>query len=175
MMDWNSKLMGSTEVWSDIIPQPPGIPALAVAAVSLDGILHIFVVYPLASDVRKLWHNSTRDLTTWTGWLPVERDAVLPGSVHGPLDVAAGIFRNRIYLASRWEFSNTLPRLALNFSADGDNWSGWRQPESDKDFRATATAALAPVNNHLYIFANGSFVTLTDGHEEISEQSLSVY
>ena len=124
---------------------------------------------------RQLLHNSTTNLTTWTGWQFVERAAVLPQSVHGPLDVAAGIFQNRIYLASRWEFSN-FTALALNFSADGDNWSGWRQPESDKDFRATATAALAPVNNHLYIFDNGSIWT-TDAHGNVQTLPvrLSVY
>lgn len=140
--------------WNDV-PEPPGLPpARAVAAVSLDGHLHIFGVYPLEKgNERRLLHNSTTDATTWTGWRSVERGAVLPSSVHGPLDVAASIFQNRIYLASRWEFSSTLPALALNFSADGENWSGWRVPQSDEEFHAQGTAALASVGNHLYVFA----------------------
>jgi hypothetical protein len=166
MIEWNP--------WSDV-PEPAGIPHdPALAAVSLNDVLHVFGVYrpqgPGTSD-RQLLHNSTTNLTTWTGWQSVERGAVLPQSVHGPLDVAAGIFQNRIYLASRWEFSNALPALALNFSADGDNWSGWRTPESDRTFHAMATAALAPVNHHLYIFGNGEIVN----DSTVSPVSLSVY
>ena len=57
MLEWNS--------WSDM-PQPPGIPPAtptAIAGVSLDGTLHVFIVDPLASDVRKLLPGHTT--TAW--------------------------------------------------------------------------------------------------------------
>jgi hypothetical protein len=48
----------------------------------------------------------------------------------------------------------------VNFSEDGANWSGWRIPQYDvdpafdpADLQFTATAALAALGNHLYIFA----------------------
>jgi hypothetical protein len=40
--------------------------------------------------------------------------------------------------------------MAVNFSEDGDNWSGWRIPDPGK-YEASASAGLAAVGNHLYI------------------------
>jgi hypothetical protein len=140
--------------WSDV-PEPSGVaPAPSVAAVSLDGLLHIFGVYPLASDERRLLHNSSADAVTWTGWRAVEAGVLPPGvSEQGPLDVAAGIHQNRIYLASRWQQRAPLVNvLGINFSADGENWSGWRFPDSDNFVEPGGSAALASINNHLYVF-----------------------
>lgn len=41
----------------------------------------------------------------------------------------------------------------MNFTSDGDNWSGWRIPDSTVQFQPAATAGLAAVGNHLYILA----------------------
>ena len=141
------------EPWADIAEPPGPPPTTAMAAASLDGKLHIFGIYTPVSDEVRLWHNWTADGMIWNGWQRVERGAHLSGAADAPLDVAAGTFQSRIYLASRWEFSDALPALALNFSGDGENWSGWRIPQSDKDFRAWGTAALATIGNHLYVFA----------------------
>jgi hypothetical protein len=43
--------------------------------------------------------------------------------------------------------------VAVNFTSDGDNWSGWRIPDSTVQFQPAATAGLAAVGNHLYILA----------------------
>ena len=42
----------------------------------------------------------------------------------------------------------------MNFSEDGDDWAGWRIPKSDVSVRSRAAPpGLAPVDNHLYLFA----------------------
>ncbi len=119
-------------------------------------------LYLLARDsgTNHLRMTSTADLDTFNPWVDVLEPAGFPpvSSVAAePLDVAAGIFRDRIYLATRWKPTN---HIALNFSEDGANWSGWRIPQFDvdpafdpADLQFGATAALAPVGNHLYIFA----------------------
>jgi hypothetical protein len=67
------------------------------------------------------------------------------------MTVAAGVFQGRIYLASRWKAEQT---LKTNFSEDGENWSGWRVPETSLDpFFTSVPAGLAASGNHLYIFA----------------------
>jgi hypothetical protein len=73
-----------------------------------------------------------------------------------PLDVAVGTFDGRVYVATRWQTTSGPQQqtvtLGLNFSGDGENWSGWRTPETyDGDFTPTGTVALAAVHNHLYI------------------------
>lgn len=146
--------------WVDVL-EPSGFPPVSsVAAVALGESLHIFGVYQNTKDQNHgaiIMHKSTTDGSTWTGWDTVEGGAHPEGSAAEPLDVAVGIFQDRIYLATRWKPTN---HIALNFSEDGANWSGWRIPRFDvdphvdpPDLQFSATAALAPVGNHLYIFA----------------------
>jgi hypothetical protein len=174
--------------WSDI-PQPvidPNLPAgwtaSSVAAATLGDALHIFAVYsyskPAGGDdliahaqapgagAKVLLHNSTLQGSRWTGWQEVERGTRLKGGGK-PLDVAAVSFQGRIYIASRWDTVDLggefeLVRhdlIAVNFTEDGDNWSGWRIPPVGypgglpSDQAAGTTAALAGQGNHLYIFA----------------------
>jgi hypothetical protein len=146
--------------WVDIL-EPGGFPPVSsVAAAVLGESLHIFGVYQNPKDPNHgtvIMHKSTADGSTWTAWDIVEGGTHPEGSAAEPLDVAAGIFRDRIYLATRWKPTN---HIAVNFSEDGANWSGWRIPQYDvdpafdpADLQFTATAALAAVGNHLYIFA----------------------
>jgi hypothetical protein len=98
------------------------------------------------------------------------RPEELPGT--DPLDVAATVFRDRVYLASRWRKpadETAATTIAVNFSGDGENWCGWRVPESTAkplvdyyasaesplELRPNAPPGLAAVNNHLYILAPG--------------------
>jgi hypothetical protein len=143
------------EVWDPWLAIPEIAaprPGSTVAAATLDGVLHIFGVYEQVKDLSGLLHNSTPDGLNWTGWREVEHGAHLEGVSDPPDDVAAAIFQSRIYLASRWRLNGEWA-LALNFSADGENWSGWRVPQSDKVFYPAGTTALASVGNHLYLFA----------------------
>lgn len=174
--------------WTDI-PEPRiGPPsalarwtATSVAAAALADALHIFAVYSRSAGgvalstrahapdptAKVLLRNSTLQGTTWTGWQEVERGTKLEGGGM-PLDVGALAFQDRIHIASRWDtvriplperdtFSTDV--IAVNFSEDGDNWSGWRIPIAEhpgvlQDRTARATAALAGLGNHLYIFAS---------------------
>ncbi|HZQ44046.1 MAG TPA: hypothetical protein VFA99_12375 [Acidobacteriaceae bacterium] len=161
--------------WVDV--PPPGLPPLsAVTAATLGNTLHIFRVFDSLKKENIVMHNSTTDGTTWSGWGLVEsgiRPEELPGT--DPIDVVATIFRDRVYLASRWRkpANETEPvTIAMNFSGDGVNWSGWRIPESTAkplvDYTSSpepsfqlvpnAPAGLAEVNNHLYILAPGNAV-----------------
>jgi hypothetical protein len=145
--------------WVDVV-EPTGFPPVSsVAATALHDTLHIFGVYQNTKDSHQgtvIMHKSTPDGVMWTGWDVVEGGAHPEGPTDEPLDVAAGIFRERIYLATRW---NPTSHLALNFSGDGTDWSGWRIPQYDTDpqfdlpdLQFGGTTALAPVGNHLYIF-----------------------
>jgi hypothetical protein len=64
---------------------------------------------------------------------------------------------SRIYLTSRWESTEGSAHetgyLAVNFSADGDDWSGWRIAQAESVFRASNAAGLAAAGSHLYILA----------------------
>jgi len=106
-----------------------------------------------------IMRNSTSDGVTWSGWDQVEEGIRPEGAAAAdePLDVAAGIFHERIYLTSRWESTEgsayETGYLTVNFSADGDDWSGWRIPEADSVFQASNAAGLAAVGSHLYILA----------------------
>ncbi|MGO9297426.1 MAG: hypothetical protein ACLP52_26700 [Streptosporangiaceae bacterium] len=99
--------------------------------------------------------NATADGTNWAGWGEVETGARPAGSPASdqPLDVAATVFRDRVYVATRWQSSNTAAGdyMGVNFSADGGNWSGWRLPPSTVSCQPAATAGLAAVGNHPYI------------------------
>jgi hypothetical protein len=150
--------------WVDV-PEPGGFPPTSsVSAAALGDGLHIFGVYQntkVHSHETIIMHTSTTDGSTWTGWDTVEGGAHPEGPAASPLDVAAGIFRDRIYLATRW---NPTDHISVNFSEDGANWSGWRLPQYNVDphddpldLQFGATAALAPVGNHMYIFAPSAF------------------
>jgi len=139
------------------VPSPGLQPASAVAAVTLGDTLFLFGVFQTGKTPGLvLMRNSTSDGVTWSGWDLVEGGA-LPADVapaNEPVDVAAGVFRGRVYLASRWKSANIglyiKNNMAVNFSEDGDNWSGWRVPQSPA-YSAGGTAGVAAVGNHLYI------------------------
>jgi hypothetical protein len=160
--------------WADV-PPPGAPPVSAVTAATLGDTLHIFRVFdfnkPPGPGQNVIMHNSTADGTTWSGWTAVE-GGTLPEELPGtePLDVVATKFRDRVYLASRWgkpTGETAATTLAVNFSGDGENWCGWRVPESTAkpllDYRASAASpppfvlspnapsGLAAVKNHLYI------------------------
>jgi hypothetical protein len=162
--------------WVDI-SEPGGFPAESSVAVAVSGesfhavqTLHIFGVYQNPKDKNHgtvIMHNATSDGSAWTGWNIVEGGAPPEDASAEPLDVAAGIFQERLYLATRWKPTN---HIAVNFSEDGANWSGWRVPQYDvdpavdpADIGFAATAALAAVGNHLYIFAT------SDGEDETAD------
>jgi hypothetical protein len=150
-----------------VVSEPAGPPPSSIAAISLRGTLHLFGLYldPRNKAQVVIMHNSTSDGVTWTGWDVVEGGAHPsdPATVEipQPLDVAAGVFRDRIYLAARWRPTN---HIAVNFSGDGADWSGWRIPERDPDpahfgagpippdLQFIGSAGLAAVGHHLYIF-----------------------
>ena len=146
------------EPWTDV--PTGGLGAMsAVAAAALGDTLHLFGLHdtkkPPESNV--VVHNSTGDGAVWAGWDVVENGARPEGqpSADQPLDVSATEFDDRVYIASRWGLTNTDSQyMAVNFSGDGENWSGWRQPESPTlVFRPGGTAGLAAAGNHLYVLA----------------------
>jgi hypothetical protein len=148
--------------WTSI----PAAPAIAssppVAAAALDGKLFLFEVVKTGKrpDVLVM-RNWTTDGVTWNGWEAVEAGlAPEDGSPSDyALDVSAGTFEGRVYIASRWQATPPDPEhlgqyyLVLNFSKDGDDWSGWRIPQSDAELIPPNSAGLAAVNHHLYLFA----------------------
>ena len=79
-----------------------------------------------------------------------------------PLDVSTGTFEGRVYIASRWQATPPDPEhlglyyLVLNFSEDGDDWSGWRIPQSDTELTPPSSAGLTAVNQHLYLFSRNA-------------------
>ena len=145
--------------WTDV--PPSGLPSgSAVAAAALGGKLFVFGVFNTGkAPASVIMRNSTSDGITWSGWDQVEEGVRPEGAAAAdePLDVAAGIFDERIYLTSRWESTQgsayETGYLAVNFSADGDDWAGWRIPQAESVFRASNAAGIAAVGNHLYILA----------------------
>jgi hypothetical protein len=141
------------------IPQSGPSPASPVAAAALGDTLHVFGVHQRGNRpaTAVVVHNSTNDGNTWAGWDIIEAGAQPEGEIRPaqPLDVAATVFRDRVYIASRWEAPNRAGEnsyyVALNFSGDGENWSGWRRPESVTSVQPRTTAGLAAVGNHLYV------------------------
>ena len=105
--------------------------------------------------------NWTTDGLAWSGWDMVEAglrpEEGTPADY--PLDVAAGIFEGRIYIASRWaspppdQEHEEHYYVAVNFSEDGDDWSEWRIPQSDVSVEPSGSPGLAAVDNHFYLFA----------------------
>jgi hypothetical protein len=142
-------------LWNPWVDVPPAMqPASPVAAATLGERLFIFGIFKTGkSPDLVILRNSTSDGSTWSGWDLVEA-GLRPeqGSpTDYPVDVAAGIFQGRLYIACRW--AAPAYYIAVNFSEDGDNWSGWRIPESDVEVQPSGPAGLAAVHNHLYIFA----------------------
>jgi len=147
----------SWDTWTTI-PRSGPPPASAVTAVALEDTLYVFGVHQTGqSPQTAVVRNTTHDGNTWTGWDLVEAGARPDIRAAHPLDVAATVFRDRIYIASRWQSEDSAGKnifyVAVNFSGDGDNWSGWRRPESIAQHQASATPGLAAVGNHLYILA----------------------
>jgi hypothetical protein len=148
--------------WAAVPAGGPLAPQSAVAAAALNGTLHLFGISEFRKRVAVV-HTSTNDGQTWANWeivegLPPEGE---PAAAE-PLDVTAGIYHRRVYVGARWETvdasGQTTTSMGLNFSGDGDNWSGWRVPETFafggvSDFEPSASPALAAVHNHLYIIS----------------------
>ena len=141
--------------WADV---PPGglVPQSAVAAAALDGTLHLFGIYDTGKKpAHVVVHTSTKDGHTWANWDMVETG--LPPQdepAAEPLDVTAGTYHRRVYVGARWETIDAVGQkqtsMGLNFSGDGENWSGWRILLANDVLHPTAPAALAAVHNHLY-------------------------
>jgi hypothetical protein len=163
-LTWTSDL----RIWAPwaSIPAAPAIGSPApVAAATLDGKLFLFEVVKTGKRPDLLvMRNWTSDGSTWNGWAAVEAGlAPEDGSPSDfPLDVSAGTFEGRVYIASRWQATPPDPEhlglyyLVLNFSEDGDDWSGWRIPQSDAELTPPSSAGLTAVNHHLYLFSRNA-------------------
>jgi hypothetical protein len=148
-----------------VVPATGLAPSAPVAAAALGDRLYIFGVHESREAVATVVvSNATSNGTTWSGWQMVEANARPEGQPNSdePLDVAATTFDDRVYIASRWQPADTQkPKyIAVNFSADGDNWSGWREPPvtvpstgpgDEGSVEPSHTPGLAGVGNHLYI------------------------
>jgi hypothetical protein len=159
-------LMTSTSdlrIWSPWVNLPPAMqPASPVAAATLGDKLFIFGVFKTRRNQDLvILRNWTTDGLAWSGWDMVEA-GLRPGEgtpADYPLDVAAGIFEGRIYIASRWaspppdQEHEEHYYVAVNFSEDGDDWSEWRIPQSDVSVEPSGSPGLAAVDNHFYLFA----------------------
>lgn len=102
--------------------------------------------------------TATTDAVNWAPWREVEQGARPEGAElnQQPLDVAATTFDARVYLATRWENPNVAlvgHYVAVNFSADAQNWSRWRVPDETLPFAPTGATALSAAGNHLYVLA----------------------
>jgi hypothetical protein len=136
-------------------------PGSAVAAAALGDRLFLFGIYdtgkPPESEVIVV--TSTADTVTWTPWTLVEAGARPEDrpATDQPLDVAATQFGGRLYIASRWigptSGPDAGPYVALNFSGDGSNWSGWRVPTASEPFNPSTAPAVAASGNHVYLLA----------------------
>jgi hypothetical protein len=149
--------------WSpwENVPAAGLSPGSAVAAAALGDRLFLFGIYdtgkPPESEVIVV--TSTADTVTWTPWTLVEAGARPEDrpATDQPLDVAATQFGGRLYIASRWmgpaSGPDAGPYVALNFSGDGSNWSGWRVPTSSGPFNPSTAPAVAASGNHVYLLA----------------------
>jgi hypothetical protein len=149
----------SWEPWAQL-PKSALSPAYRVAAAVLRDTLFVFGIHQIGTDQNSavVVRTSTLDGITWTGWEQVEAGAFFPEHEIGttqPLYISATVFRDRVYIATPWKFTDMTGEIryyvAVNFSGDGENWSGWRQPESILAFESGASVGLAAVGNHLYI------------------------
>jgi hypothetical protein len=154
-------------LWNPWVDVPPATQSASpVAAATLGDKFFVFGVFKTGKNPDlAILRNSTTDGLTWSGWDTVESGLAPEEGTPAdyPLDVAAGIFEGRIYIASRW-FSPPPDQedegheyIAVNFSEDGDDWSGWRIPQSDVNIEPSGAPGLAAVDNHLYLFATRLF------------------
>jgi hypothetical protein len=150
-------------VWNPWVNLPPAPQSTSpVAAATLNDKLFVFGVFQTGKNPDiVILSNSTVDGVAWSGWDLVEAGLRPEDGAPAdyPLDVGAGIFEGRIYLVSRWRSPPPDPEheghdyVAVNFSEDGANWSGWRIPRSDIRIEVGGPVGLAPVDNHLYLFS----------------------
>lgn len=146
--------------WGDV-PAAGFRPDSPVAAAVLGNRLLLFAIYDTgkAPESKVVVVTSTADAVTWTPWVLVEGGARPEDrpAADQPLDVAATTFGDRVYLATRWmgpsSESDPGPYVAVNFSGDGTNWSGWRVPPSTLSFQPSTVPAVAPNGNHVYVLA----------------------
>jgi hypothetical protein len=150
-------------IWNPWVDMPPVMLSVSpVAVATLGDRLFVFGVFKSGKNPDLVvLRNSTTDGLTWSGWAVIE-EGLRPEEgtpADYPMDVAAGIFEGRIYIASRWISPPQDPPyeehdyVAVNFSKDGDDWSGWRIPQSDVGVEPSGPVGLAAVDNHLYLFA----------------------
>jgi len=132
----------------------------AVAAAVLGNQLLLFGINETGKppESKVVVMTATTDAASWTPWHQVEHGARPEGAEldHQPLDVAATSFDRRVYLATRWEDPNAAPvryYVAVNFSADAQNWSRWRLPATTLPFVPSGATALSAAGNHLYVLA----------------------
>jgi hypothetical protein len=146
--------------WQDVPAAGLG-PDSPVAAAVLGDRLFLFGIYDTGKppESKVVVVTSTADTVTWTPWNLVEgglRPEDRPAADQ-PLDVAATTFGDRLYLATRWQGpsgeSDPGPYVAVNFSGDGSNWSGWRVPASTLAFAPSTAPAVAANGNHVYVAA----------------------
>ena len=111
-------------------------PDSPVTAAVLGDRLFLFGIYDTGKppESKVVVVTSTDDTLVWTPWTLVEEGVRPEGrpAVDQPMDVAATTFGDRLYLASRWmgpeSETDPGPYVAVDFSGDGTNWSGWRVP-----------------------------------------------
>jgi hypothetical protein len=128
----------------------------APAAATLGDTLHVFAVFRTGKrPATVIMRNATKDGTVWTGWDTVEGGAPPEGHPDDEvLDVSATTFSDRVYLASRWQnVGDATLYVAVNFSGDGENWSGWRPPPGAIDMPPNDATGVAAAGNHLYVLA----------------------
>jgi len=148
-------------VWLPWVDLPAGglVPQSAVSAAALNGTLHLFGIYDTGKQpAHVVVHTSTKDGLTWSAWDMVEGGLTpIDEASAEPLDVAAAVHEDRVYVAVRWQWTDsgqTKTAMGLNFSGEGQNWSGWRTPWAyDMEFQPSAPTAIASVHNHLYILS----------------------
>jgi hypothetical protein len=136
-------------------------PDSPVAAAVLGDRLFLFGIYDTGKppESKVVVVTSTDDTLVWTPWTLVEEGIRPEGrpAVDQPMDVAATSFGDRLYLASRWmgpeSETDPGPYVAVDFSGDGTNWSGWRVPTSTLAFQPGDAPAVAANGNHVYVLA----------------------
>jgi hypothetical protein len=148
------------EAWTAWAAIPPvgTVPTSGVAAAALGGTLHLFGLFPdpKAPQTSSVVHNSTTDGSTWSGWGLVEPGGhPLEAPSDTPLDVAATASADRVYLVTRWRTADpggqTSAYIAVNFSGDGQNWSGWRGPEATPPPEPSNSPAITVLGDHVYV------------------------
>jgi hypothetical protein len=146
--------------WEDV-PAVGLRPDSPVAAAVLGDRLFLFGIYDTGKPPKSkvVVVTSTDDTLVWTPWTLVEEGIRPEGrpAVDQPMDVAATSFGDRLYLASRWmgpeSETDPGPYVAVDFSGDGTNWSGWRVPTSTLAFQPGDAPAVAANGNHVYVLA----------------------